>query len=124
MIQQQADGLIHHSHLAGGRGGPQLNNDVRHVAFVFLQPLQRVLKNRQVQGVVRREFGRAQERSLRTPFAGDCRDLFIVRGNDHPGGQFGLQPGSDRIGDQRIAGKGFDVFAGDALGTTPRRDNS
>ena len=52
---------------------------------------------------------------------GDADSAFSL--SSHSDNAIGLQPGSDRIGDQRIAGKRFDIFSGDALGTAPRRDD-
>ena len=57
-------------------------------------------------------------------FSAGLGDLFIIRRNDHPGRQLGLQPGGDGVSDQRIAREQLDVLARNAFGSAAGGNDS
>ena len=105
------------------RSRAQLHHDVGRVIFVFAQPLQGVLKHRQIGGVVPRDFFGTHERNLRAEVARDPRDFFVVGRNQNARHARRRLRRRDAVRDQRKTAEFQHVFARDAFAAAARRND-
>src|SRR5262249_39241044 len=101
----------------------KLHDDLRYAALVGLQPVERVLEDRQVERRILRERRRPDERHLRSPRARDGGHLFVAGRDDHALDQLRGETGGDAVGEQGNAAKRPDVLARDRLGAAPGGDD-
>ena len=123
MLEQQTDGRIHEPRGADGRRRPKLDNYIRPVAAVLVQPLEGVPKDRQIGGVVGCNICRTQEGDISSKLAGCGGDLLIIGRDDDAANRTRLECGSNRIRQQGITSEAADVLTRDAFGTAARRDD-
>jgi hypothetical protein len=61
MVDEQRDSLVYTVRGADRRSRPQLDDDLRVVALIFLQPIQGMLKNREIGRIVFGKLGRRKK---------------------------------------------------------------
>jgi len=92
-----------------------MNDQVGGVTFVFLEPTHGVLKNRQVSGMVLRQFSRTHKRGFSSPFSRLGGDFFIIGRDNNPCNALRLRARSDAVADEGVTREQVYVFARDAF---------
>jgi len=122
MGQKQLHRLVHRPGTPEGRGGQQLDDQIRLISLVLRQPPQGMVEHLQLAGVGAGDLRRTPERHLGPGLARHRRDLFAVGGHDHPPDVAGTQGTLDAPYDQGPSAQGPQVLARHPGGAGPGRN--